>query len=193
LFAVLSKLPTPGFLALKEPLGEVTPCRNCVCHARQLKHPAADNAASGNGGSLALFCGAAGIGFGDSLTGIPIYANVVGHTLRAAVNEVMVCCSGSAFASGTVPAKHSWQTSPLQSGTTGFSKGVRSLLKHWSRNMGVPPVMGGSGLDCLGKAVGTTAGRHSQAGCVPVFQLALGRSLDDSNNRAPQSPLIFHD
>jgi hypothetical protein len=50
---------------------------------------------------------------------------------------------------------------------------IRSLSKNWSRNLGVPPVMGGSRLGCLVKAVGTTAGRHSQDGCVPVFQQAL--------------------
>jgi hypothetical protein len=52
--------------------------------------------------------------------------------------------------------------------------GPRRLLKNWNqnRNMGVPSVMGGSRLDCLVKAVGTTAGRHSQDGCVPVFEQA---------------------
>jgi AcrR family transcriptional regulator len=39
--------------------------------------------------------------------------------------------------------------------------------------MGVPSVLGGSRLDGLVKAVGTTAGPHSQDGCVPVFQQAL--------------------
>jgi hypothetical protein len=42
--------------------------------------------------------------------------------------------------------------------------------------MGVRPVMGGRRLDYLVKAVGTTAGRHSQDGCVPFFKRLLGRN-----------------
>jgi precorrin-6B methylase 2 len=48
-----------------------------------------------------------------------------------------------------------------------------SLLKNRRRNTGVPPVTTGSRLDGLVKAVGTTAGRHSQNGCVPVLRQAL--------------------